>query len=67
MLSAYERGEIVHVLGTHETLERGLKRYLIRKPYDLVDAAYYSYQDLRKPGIISHAPAVLTQKSRHAA
>jgi len=47
MLVDYERGQMVHVIGTHETLERGLKRYLIRKPYDLVDAGYWSYADLR--------------------
>lgn len=51
MLAAYERGEFVHVIypgaNIHETLERGLKRYLIRKPFDLVDAAYWSYLDLR--------------------
>jgi hypothetical protein len=50
MLSAYERGEIVHVVtGTHESLERGLKRYLLRKPYDLVDAAYWSWYGLANP------------------
>jgi hypothetical protein len=46
MLAAYERGEIVHVIGTHSVLERGLKRYLIVKPYDLVDAAYWAWDDL---------------------
>jgi hypothetical protein len=48
MLVDYERGQIVHVIGTHETLERSLKRYLVRKPYDLVDASYWSWFDLRK-------------------
>ncbi len=46
MLSAYERGEIVHVIGTHESLERGMRRYLLVKPYDLVDAAYWAWDDL---------------------
>lgn len=47
MLAAYERGEIVHVIsGTHETLERALRRYLLRKPFDLVDAAYWSWHGL---------------------
>jgi hypothetical protein len=44
MLAAYERGEIIHVIsGTHETLERALRRYLLRKPFDLVDAAYWGW------------------------
>lgn len=51
MLVDYERGRIVHVVtpgtNSHELLERGLKRYLIRKPYDLVDAAYWAWNDLR--------------------
>ena len=47
MLSAYERGEIIHVVnGTSDTLERALRRYLIRKPFDLVDAAFWGYHGL---------------------
>lgn len=47
MLAAYERGEIVHVAtGTQDTLERGLRRYLMRKPFDLVDAAYWGWYGL---------------------
>lgn len=46
MLAAYERGDIVHVTGTHDTLESALSRYLMRKPFDLVDAAYWSWLDL---------------------
>lgn len=46
MLAAYERGEIVHVIGTHEPLERGLRRFGVRKPFDLADAAYWSWFDL---------------------
>jgi phage terminase large subunit-like protein len=49
MLVDYEQGRIVHVLGTHDALERSLRRFLIRKPYDLVDAAYWSWFDLRGP------------------
>jgi hypothetical protein len=47
MLVDYERGKVIHVIGAHETLERALKRYLVRKPYDLVDAGYWSWADLR--------------------
>lgn len=50
MLASYERGEIIHVRnGTFEILERGLRRYLLRKPYDLVDAAYWGWYGLTNP------------------
>ncbi len=49
MLADYEQGRIVHMLGTHETLERALRRFPIRKPLDLVDAAYWSWRDVRRP------------------
>jgi phage terminase large subunit-like protein len=49
MLADYERGRIVHVTGTHETLERALRRFPRSKPFDLVDAAYWSWHDLRRP------------------
>lgn len=50
MLAAYERGEIVHVVsGTNETLEKALRRYLLRKPFDLVDAAYWGWHGLALP------------------
>jgi hypothetical protein len=65
MLAAYERGEIIHVIGTHDLLERGLRRYLIRKPYDLVDAAYWSWRDLaRRGGSGAAAPAAMPQASK---
>lgn len=56
MLADYERGEIVHVIGTHETLERALRRFPRSKPFDLVDAAYWSRTDLR--GGIAAKPRV---------
>jgi hypothetical protein len=46
MLTDYERGKFVHVVGTHEVLERGLRRFPKTKPYDLVDSAYWSWLDL---------------------
>jgi hypothetical protein len=46
MLVDYERGAVVHVLGTHETLERALKRFPI-EPLDLADAAFWGWKDLR--------------------
>ena len=48
MLQDYERGRLVHVLGTHTVLERALRRFPRAKPFDLVDAAYWSWQDLRE-------------------
>lgn len=47
MLADYERGMVVHVSGTHLTLERALKRFPLTKPYDLADAAFWSWSDLR--------------------
>lgn len=47
MLADYERGRIVHVLGTHDKLERALKRFPRTKPFDLADAAWHSWEDLR--------------------
>jgi hypothetical protein len=49
MLAAYERAEIVHVLGTHATLEAALRRFPLTKPFDLTDAAYWSWWDLAQP------------------
>jgi hypothetical protein len=46
MLVDYERNRIVHVRGTHQTLERALKRFPLTKPFDLADVAYYSWHDL---------------------
>lgn len=49
MLSDYERGNVVHVVGTHVTLERALNRFPKTKPFDLVDAGYWSWRDLQRP------------------
>lgn len=48
MLSDYERHLIVHVEGTHHVLEAALIRFPATKPYDLVDAAQWSWRDLRR-------------------
>ena len=47
MLADYERGQIVHVVGTHDALERSLRRFPKSKPLDLADAAYWAWYDLR--------------------
>lgn len=49
MLTGYERGQIIHAIGTHEVLEKGLRRFPKTKPYDLVDAAFWAWYDLAKP------------------
>lgn len=46
MLVDYERGSVVHVEGTHEVLERALRRFPL-EPLDLADAAYWGWNDLR--------------------
>jgi hypothetical protein len=50
MLTAYERHKIRHVRGTHTVLEKALNRFLIKKPFDLVDAAFWSWDDLANGG-----------------
>lgn len=47
MLADYERpGRIIHVRGTHDVLERALRRAYRTKPFDLADCAYWSWRDL---------------------
>lgn len=46
MRTAYDRGEFVHVEGPHMLLENALKRFPVHKPFDLADAAYWSYRSL---------------------
>lgn len=68
MLAAYERGEIVHVIGTHETLERALKRFPKSKPFDLVDAAYWAWQSFHSTASATDqsafAPAIESRQDR---
>lgn len=47
MLTDYTRGYMVHVEGTHTTLENALGRFPLIAPDDLVDAAYWAWNDLR--------------------
>ena len=63
MLADYERGRIVHVEGTHTTLERALRRFPRTPPYDLVDAAYWSWLDMRGGiGFLGHLRAQQEQR-----
>ncbi len=50
VVTEYERGQVVHVRGTHLALEKALKRFGIKKPFDGADAGYYCVWDLRHPG-----------------
>lgn len=51
MLVSYEKGTVVHVIGTHEILERSLKRFP-NEPLDLADAAYWGWNDLAGKSVI---------------
>jgi len=65
MLVDYERNKIVHVRGTHLTLETSLRRFPRVKPYDLVDACFHSWNELagrgasRKSSVSSAARRIL--------
>ncbi len=48
LLADYERGRVVHVMPAHLTMERALRRFGVVKPYDLADAAYWCWDDLRR-------------------
>lgn len=50
MLVDYERRRFRHVEGTISTLEVGLQRFPKTKPFDLADAAYWSWLDLANGG-----------------
>lgn len=64
MLAHYERGGFVHCIGTHEVLERGLARYLIRKPFDVVDSSYWSFYELMQRSQATEPVPQLTKQSR---
>jgi hypothetical protein len=49
MLPDYEQGRVVHAIGTHQVLERALRRFPLTKPHDLTDASYWSWNDLKGP------------------
>jgi hypothetical protein len=46
MLGDYEDGRFRHVTGTADVLESALHRVPVTKPFDLADAAYWSWHDL---------------------
>lgn len=50
MLAAYEVRRFRHVGSQVQSLERGLKRFPLHKPFDIVDAAYWSWRWLAELG-----------------
>ena len=50
MLLDYEQGNVIHVIGTINVLERALKRFPI-KPLDVADAAYWDWHDMKGRGV----------------
>lgn len=46
MLSDYERGNVVHMTGTHATIEKSLRRFP-NKPLDLADSWFWTWFDLK--------------------
>lgn len=55
MLADYERGALVHVIGTHTILEKALRRFPLAKPFDLVDAAFWAWHYLTGGGMSNSA------------
>lgn len=50
MHASYERGEVIHAIGTHTALEKALLRHPI-KPLDLADAAFWVWYDLETTAV----------------
>lgn len=46
MLADYERGRVQHLSGTHQTIERALRRFP-NKPLDVADSWFWTWNDLR--------------------
>ena len=45
MLTAYENGQVLHMIGTHKAIESSLGRFP-KKPLDLADSWFWVYDDL---------------------
>lgn len=61
MLADYERpGRIFHVLGDgSDMLERALRRFPRTKPFDLADAAFWCWLDVRRMGPVKTGTRIL--------
>lgn len=46
MLTSYENGEVLHMIGTHAAIEKSLRRFP-SKPLDLADAWFWVWNDLK--------------------
>lgn len=46
MLADYEIGKVKHLVGTHTTIEKALRRFP-NKPLDVADSWYWTWQDFR--------------------
>ena len=62
MLNAYETGDFVHVIGTHAVLEQALRRFPRSKPFDLVDAGYWSWTHVKETAKLSGAQPVAASR-----
>jgi len=54
LLVDYELGKIYHVMNEQDSyvvLESALRRFPLRKPYDLTDACYWAWQDLKNSSL----------------
>jgi hypothetical protein len=49
MMADYDRGNVIHAIGTHLSLERSLHRFPV-KPLDLADAEFWVWNDLETYG-----------------
>ncbi len=45
LLTEYERGKVKHMIGTHETIQKALRRFP-NKPLDLADSWWWTWKDL---------------------
>lgn len=51
MLSDYERGQVIHMIGTHSNIEKALRRFP-RAPLDLADSWFWVWDDLRNKKMV---------------
>lgn len=51
MLSDYERGQVIHMIGTHSTIEKALRRFP-RAPLDVADSWFWTWDDLRNKKMV---------------
>ena len=52
MLADYERGQVMHMIGTHATIEKALWRFP-KAPLDVADSWFWCWDDLRNKHIVT--------------